>query len=61
MTAEILWAAAGLANTVDQDDSLAPIFTLDRARELYLVEHGQIEIGAEAALRLRRRRRRHRR
>jgi len=59
MTAEMLWAAAGLARAVDQDDSLAPIFALDRARELYLIEHGKIETGAEAALRLRSRRRRH--
>jgi len=56
----MLWAAAGLVHTVDQDDSLAPIFALDRARELYLIEHGKIESGAEAALRLRSQRRRHR-
>ena len=61
MTADMLWAAAGLARTVDQDDSLAPIFALDRTRELYLIEHGSIETGAEAMLRLRSRRRRHRR
>lgn len=48
MTAEALWAAAGLANTADHDD--APIFALDRAREIYLIEHGPIETGAEAAL-----------
>jgi hypothetical protein len=52
MSAEALWAAAGLASTVDHDDTLAPIFALDRAREIYLIEHGQIETGAEAALRL---------
>jgi len=50
MTAEMLWAASGLA--ADQDDALAPIFALDRAREIYLIEHGQIETGVEAALRL---------
>lgn len=61
MTADMLWAAAGLAGTADQDDSLAPIFALDRARELYLIEHGPIETGAEAMLRLRSRTRRHRR
>jgi hypothetical protein len=61
MTAEMLWAAAGLASSVDQDDSLAPIFALDRTRQLYLIEHGQIETGAEAVLRLRSRSRRHRR
>ena len=61
MTAEMLWAAAGLASFADQDDSLAPIFALDRTRELYLIEHGQIEIGAEAALGVRGGRRRHRR
>ena len=61
MTADMLWAVAGLASSVDQDDSLAPIFALDRARELYLIEHDQIETGAEAVLRLRSRRRRHRR
>jgi len=60
MTAEMLWAAAGLARTADHDDLLAPIFALDRARELYLIEHGQIEIGAEAVLRLRSRGPRHR-
>ena len=52
MTAEALWAAAGLTSTADHDDALAPIFALDRARELYLIEHGLIETGAEAALRL---------
>ena len=52
MTAEALWAAAGLANAAENDDSLAPIFALDRAREIYLIEHGLIETGAEAALRL---------
>jgi inorganic triphosphatase YgiF len=52
MTAESLWAAAGLGSTVDHDDALAPIFALDRTREIYLIEHGQIETGAEAALRL---------
>jgi len=52
MTAEMLWAAAGLARAVDQDDSLAPIFALDRTREICLIEHGQIETGVEAALRL---------
>jgi len=52
MTAESLWAAAGLSNPVDHDDALALIFALDRAREIYLIEHGSIETGAEAALRL---------
>lgn len=52
MTAEMLWAAPGLASAADQDDSLAPIFALDHARELSLIEHGQIETGAEAGLRL---------
>jgi inorganic triphosphatase YgiF len=52
MTAEMLWAAAGLAGTADHDDSLAPIFALDRAREIYLIEHGPIETGVETALRL---------
>jgi hypothetical protein len=61
MTADMLWAAAGLASTVDQDDSLAPIFALDGLRELSLIEHGKIEIGVEAALRLRSRGRHHRR
>jgi hypothetical protein len=61
MTADMLWAAAGLAGSVDQDDLLAPIFALDRTRELYLIEHGQIETGAEAVLRLRSHSRRRRR
>jgi hypothetical protein len=56
MSAESLWAAAGLASATDHatdhDDAVAPIFALDRAREIYLIEHGQIETGAEAALRL---------
>ena len=52
MTAEALWAAAGLASMADHDDSLVPIFALDRAREIYLIEHGPIETGAEAALHL---------
>ena len=52
MTVEALWAAAGLAGTVDHEDALAPIFALDRAREICMIEHGQIEIGVEAALRL---------
>lgn len=52
MTADALWAAAGLASLADQDDMLAPIFALDRAREIYLIEHGTIETGVEAALRL---------
>jgi hypothetical protein len=52
MSAESLWAAAGLASAPDHDDAVAPIFALDRAREIYLIEHGQIETGAEAALRL---------
>jgi hypothetical protein len=52
MTADTLWAASGLASTADHDDGLAPIFALDRSRELYLIEHGPIETGAEAALRL---------
>ena len=52
MSAELSWAAAGLAGAADHDDSLAPIFALDRTREIYLIEHGQIETGAEAALRL---------
>jgi hypothetical protein len=52
MTADMLWAAAGLATTADHDDSLAPIFALDRSREIYLIEHGPIESGIEAALRL---------
>ena len=49
MTAEAQWAAAGLAATADHDDG---VFALDRTRELYLIEHGPIETGAEAALRL---------
>ena len=54
MTAEMLWAAAGLAaSAADHDDSLAPIFALDHAREIYLIEHGPIETGVETALRLR--------
>jgi hypothetical protein len=61
MTADMSWAAAGLARSVDQDDSLAPIFALDRTRELYLIEHGSIETEAETMLRLRSRTRRHRR
>ena len=61
MTADMLWASAGLAGAIDQDDSLAPIFALDRGRELALIEHGKIESGVEAALRLRGGRRRHRR
>jgi hypothetical protein len=52
MTADMLWAAAGLARVADHDDSLAPIFALDRSREIYLIEHGSIESGVEAALRL---------
>jgi hypothetical protein len=52
MTAEVLSAAPGLGSTADHDDALAPIFALDRAREIYLIEHGQIETGVEAALRL---------
>jgi hypothetical protein len=39
----------GLATTADHDDG---VFALDRARELYLIEHGPIETGAEAALHL---------
>ena len=60
MTAEALWAAPGLTSTSDHDDGLAPIFALDRTREICLIEHGKIETGAEAALRLRSRRLRHR-
>ena len=52
MTADMLWAAAGLATIADHDDSLAPIFALDPSREIYLIEHGPIESGIEAALRL---------
>lgn len=52
MTADALWAAAGLASVVDHEDALVSIFALDRRREICLIEHGQIEIGAEAALRL---------
>ncbi|HXR87474.1 MAG TPA: hypothetical protein VN728_10900 [Stellaceae bacterium] len=53
MTAEMLWAAPGLASAADHDDALAPIFALDHAREIYLIEHGPIETGVETALRLR--------
>jgi len=52
MTAEVRWAAAGLSRAADHDESLAPIFALDRTREICLIEHGPIETGAEAALRL---------
>ena len=52
MTAETLWAAAGLARTGDHDDVLEPIFTIVRSREIYLIEYGMIETGAEAELRL---------
>lgn len=52
MTVDMLWAAAGLATIADHDDSLAPIFALDRSREIYLIEHGSIESGVEAALHL---------
>jgi hypothetical protein len=51
MTAEALWAAAGLARTGDHDDALEPIFTVGRSREIYLIEHG-IETGADAELHL---------
>ncbi|HWE73196.1 MAG TPA: hypothetical protein VG328_08560 [Stellaceae bacterium] len=51
MTAEALWAAAGLARIGDHDDTLEPIFTVGGAREIYLIEHG-METGAEAELRL---------
>lgn len=52
MSADALWAAAGLARIGDHDDTLEPIFTVGRSREIYLIEHGMIEIGAEAELRL---------
>jgi hypothetical protein len=52
MTAEALWAAAGLARIGDHDDTLEPIFTVGRSREIYLIEHGMIETGAEVVLRL---------
>lgn len=52
MTAEAIWAAPGLASATDPEDVLAPIFALDRRREICLIEHGPIETGAEAALRL---------
>jgi hypothetical protein len=51
VTAESLWAAAGLARIGDHDDTLEPIFVVSGSREIYLIEHG-IEIGAEAELRL---------
>jgi hypothetical protein len=50
MTAEMLWAARGLASTADQDEALASIFALDHAREIYLIEDGPIETGVETAL-----------
>jgi hypothetical protein len=51
MTAEALWAAAGLGRIGDPDDTLEPIFTVGGSREIYLIEHG-IDTGAEADLRL---------
>ena len=51
MTAEALWAAAGLARIGDHDDTLEPIFSVGGSREIYLIEHG-IEPQAEADLRL---------
>jgi hypothetical protein len=52
VTAETLWAAAGLARIGDHDDLLEPIFTVGGSREIYLIEHGIIETGAETELRL---------
>jgi hypothetical protein len=52
MSAESLWAAAGLAGAADHDDALAPIFALGGAREIYLIEHEQTDTGTDAALRL---------
>jgi hypothetical protein len=51
MTAEALWAAAGLARIGDHDDTFEPIFTVGGSREIYLIEHG-IDTGAEADFRL---------
>ncbi len=45
MTAEALWAAAGLVSTAAPDDAQAPIFAISRSREPLL-----IETGAEAEL-----------
>jgi hypothetical protein len=45
MTAEALWAAAGLASLADPIDSSEPIFAISRSQEPVLIEP-----GAEAEL-----------